>query len=421
MISKNFLWSIAGSAIPAASALLAIPILFLAIGSELFSICSLLISLAIFFFVYDFGIARAITYSTAKSNLDKDQLSLACRQGVLWAAVLGCLSALLVFLYAPWFVLYWLKAPAPELREPIIQSFRIAAFGIPASILCHVFRGVLEGHSDFKSANLGKMMSGATIFLSPLILVALNRPYIEELSMAISLTRYVSVCLYLFLAWDKVCFKKTFSAPENPAAMVKYGAWAAISGLISTLFIYGDRFVVAGYVEADTLAVYIGAQDILIRYLLIPWSMATVLLPFFAAEKMHVNDEGRIFNDHQNKIFWISLAFVSLVLLFTWLLNDWFSWLHLNDQAKWIVSLQAIGVFFAALSQMPLIYLFAKGKPEFLTGIYGFEFLLYIMLTPSFLAYGNGTGAGLLWAGRLILEYGLLSYAVNKNKRAICV
>lgn len=419
MISRNSAWSIAGSAVPAAIALLAIPTLFLALGSQLFSICSLLISLAIFFFVYDFGIARSITYFIAKSDRDRGYVNAAWRQGALWSCVFSCIAVLLIFSAAPWFVNHWLNIDM-ALREPIVESFRIAAYGIPASILCHVFRGVLEGHSDFKAANLGKMISGASIFLAPLILVKLNRLHATDLSIAITFTRYLSLSLYIFLAWSKIDLKKVPIRVQGQESLIKYGAWAAISGLISTLFIYGDRFLVAGYVEAETLAIYIGSQDILIRYLLIPWSMATVLLPIFASGKLGKNEESRLYQSHQKKIFLLSLAFVVIVLLGIWILIDWFPLVNLNHQAKLIVVLQAIGVFFAALSQMPLILLFAKGKPRLLAYVYGFEFLLYIIIAPTVLSFLSGIGAGTLWAGRLILEYCLLSYAI-KNKESIRV
>jgi O-antigen/teichoic acid export membrane protein len=416
MISKNSAWSIAGSAVPAAIAILAIPTLFYALGSQLFSICSLLISLAIFFFVYDFGIARSITYFIAKSDLDRDYVNAAFGQGALWACFFSCIAALLVFCTAPWFVTHWLTIDL-VLHEPIVQSFRIAAYGIPASVLCHVFRGILEGHSDFKAANLGKMVSGASIFLAPLVMVKLNILHIQDLSLAITCTRYASLGLYIFLIWGKVDFKKTSIRIQTQESLISYAAWAAISGFISTLFIYGDRFFVAGYVEAETLAIYIGSQDILIRYLLIPWSMATVLLPVFAAGKLTKNEESKFYFAHQKKILWLSITFVALVLAGI-VLIDWLALIHLNQQAKLIISLQAIGVFFAALSQMPLILLLAKGKPRLLTYIYVFEFLIYLMIAPTILSFANGTGAGLLWAGRLILEYCLLSYAMNKTRKA---
>lgn len=415
MISKNSLWSVAGSAVPAMFALLSVPVMLLALGSQLFSVCSLLISLSIFFFVYDFGIARAITYHVASTAMGTEKVNAAWRQGMVWACIFAFVTAAGIYQFAPWFVNHWLQVD-PQLATSFIQSFRIAAYGIPASIACHVFRGILEGHSDFRSSNLGKMVSGSSIFLAPLLLIELNRPYLVEISAAISFTRYLALGFYIYLAWHKINFKKPVNDAEDQESLIKYGAWAAISGLISTLFIYGDRFLVAGYVQADILAVYIGSQDVLIRYLLIPWSLATVLLPQLAAGTFTKQAEAGLYDRHQKKIFWLSLAFLIFVFLAVWIPIAHFSWFNLNQQAQLIIALQAIGVFFAALSQMPMIYLFAKGKPKLVTYIYMFELLLYMCVAPMTLEYANGVGAGLVWAGRLVLEYCLLSYAVNKNK-----
>ncbi len=409
------MWSIAGSAFPALSALASIPILLILLDYRLFSLTSLLLSIGIFFFVYDFGIGRTVTYFSSKipsgNSEERDAL---LWQALLWSLSIGIISVVIVAGFSDLLVDKWLKTTL-EHRDETVLAFKIAAWGIPASILAHLLRGVLEGRQDFRAANVGKMISGASLFILPLIVVGIGHTTLVDISWAITLSRYLALLAYIYIAGRFMRFRRTSIAMDFRSPFLKYGMWTAVAGFISSMFVYGDRFVVAGYLDPQALSAYIASQDILIRYLLVPWAMSTVLLPQLT-QTMHLKESAvTIYQRHQTKIQWMSLAFLLLVLTVVWAFVPAVNASFLSEYVQVIISVQAVGIFFCALAQLPLIYLYAAGKPKLVAAIFVFELILYGSIAPMVFEKYTGLGASLVWSGRLILEYLILNYWVRKT------
>lgn len=200
--------------------------------------------------------------------------------------------------------------------------------------------------------------------------------------------------------------------------IVKYTFWAGISGFFATLFIYGDRFIVAGYVDTTSLAVYITSQDVLIRYLLIPWSIAIVVAPFFASEKLDATVFTRTYNAALKNISILTLCFVGvIVILLVIAVPRWLN-ADLVDITRQLGIILMMGVVFAAFSQLPLVYLYAKGQAKLLSTIFIGEGLLYLSIAPLIFKNFGVIGAACVWSFRLLLELILLSYFSHRLLRS---
>lgn len=417
MLSKNAIWSIAGTALPAAAALVSIPSLMHLLDYRLFSVTSLLTSIAVFFFVYDFGIGRTVTYFTARTHGDDSKtIDAIFGEALFWATLIGALATLVVFVFSEQFVLHWLKTGGEHLEETV-HAFRIAALGIPASILGHLLRGLLEGHQDFRSANTCKMISGVGLFIAPLSMVSIGYGTLVDISCAITVSRYLGLLAYFLSTSYYLRVLQLRILPEVGGPLFSYGIWTAVSGFISSMFVYGDRFVVAGYLNPQALSAYIASQDILIRYLLLPWAMATVLLPQLAQAAQGKKLGGSTYHAHQAKIQWLSLIFLVGVLIFVWLISPLATPTLMLGDARLIVSIQAVGIYFCALAQLPLVYLYAINKPKRIAAIFIFEAIIYVVVAPGIFERYAALGACLVWSGRLLLEYLLLS---NWARRLMC-
>lgn len=417
MLSRNAMWSIAGSALPALSALASIPILLILLDYRLFSVASLLLSIAIFFFVYDFGIGRTVTYFSSKTPAENTQERDALLgQALLWSLLIGVFSVVIVVGFSDLFVDKWLNTTI-EHRDETALAFKIAAWGIPASILAHLLRGVLEGRQDFRAANICKMISGASLFILPLIVVTIGHTTLVDISCAISISRYLALFAYVYIAGRFMHFTKTGMAMDFSSPFLKYGMWTAVAGFISSMFVYGDRFVVAGYLSPEALSAYIASQDILIRYLLVPWAMSTVLLPQLTQTVHVTRSAAAIYRGHQAKIRWLSSAFLLLVITVVWGLVPAVDAGLLSADARAIISIQAVGIFFCALAQLPLIYLYASGRPRLVAAIFVFELIVYVSIAPLVFERYTGVGASVVWSARLFLEYLLLSYWVRSSMK----
>lgn len=414
MISRNALWSILGSAIPALTALASIPVLLIQLDSRLFSVTSLLLSIAIFFFVYDFGIGRTVTYFLSRTKQENTQERDALLgQALLWSLLISFFSVAIVAGFSDLFVRKWLNTPL-EYRDETALAFKIAAWGIPASILVHLVRGVLEGRQNFRVANICKTVSGASLFISPLVVLSLGDAALVNISFAITISRFLALLVYASMAGRFLCLTIASMSPDFSSPFLRYGVWTAIAGFISSMFVYGDRFVVAGYLDSETLSVYIASQDILIRYLLVPWAISTVLLPQLTQTVHFTRSAILIYRGHQAKVLWLSLVFLLAVMASVWGLVPLVE-AGLPDEAQVIISIQAVGIFFCALAQLPLIYLYAAGRPRLVALIFIFEAIVYVSVAPFVFEKYTGLGASVVWSARLFLEYLLLSHWVRRS------
>lgn len=417
MFNINSLWSIAGGVIPAISALICTPILITVLGLDKFAIISLILSITLFFYVYDLGMSRTMTFliSRFKNSVNNTQIDLIVT-AILSTFLLGVLITVILYLFTPYFVTHWLSVAEGEVQVTV-QSFRIALLGIVPGLLSNTFKGMLEGKSNFKASNICKMFSGGSLFLAPTIVVLFFYGGLIYVSWSIVISRLIALLIYVCYALPIHQLASSKVTKKDFTAIWAYGFWAAVSGFISTAFVYGDRFVVAGYLPPEDLSIYIASQDILIRYLLIPWSMAVVLMPVFAANSMAKDKVLDLYKTQQKKVSIVSMGLLLFLTVFIGLFIENYNGINIPSNARYIVIIQIVGVYFCAMSQLPLVYLFGKGAPKLITVIFIFELILYITIAPFVFKLFGVIGACFIWTGRLIIEYAMLKFHAERLMR----
>ena len=412
--NRNAAWNIAGGVFPALSAVIAIPILIKHLGYELFAITSLLITLAIFFHVYDFGIGRAMSFffpkNTNRCIVESRNL---LYSGLIIAVIFGVVVSCGFFVASPIIAGYWLRLPA-HFVPSVSNALQIATLGIIPSVISSTLKGILEGRSEFNHANMGKILSGSLVFIAPLFAIAAGKVNLEGISFSIVLSRYL---VFLFFAYHVICrigISTGHVSLNRLRKIFSYSAWAATAGFFSTMFIYGDRFIVARYLSPESLSIYTVSQDILIRMLLIPWAMAMSLMPVFAADRLAVKEVYEQYRIHNKQIIRVSLLMISLFLIFFY--PGFYLWLGPDfiHNAVLVIVVQAVGILFCTMSQLPLVYAYARGAPHLVASIYGAEALLYLAIGPwAFDKYGI-MGAAVIWTSRLVIEYFALNLLAKR-------
>jgi len=193
MLNRHSLWSLAGGAIPALAALISIPLMISILGFDLFAIVSLIISITIFFYIYDLGMSRTMTYLISKTEHEysksNDDL---IGSALISASILGLGLTVIMYVLVPYFAKYWMNINYQLLDEATF-AFQISALGILPGVISNTFKGILEGESKFKEANICKMISGASIFIAPMIVLAFESKSLVVISSAIVFTRYLSL------------------------------------------------------------------------------------------------------------------------------------------------------------------------------------------------------------------------------------
>lgn len=407
--SSNTIWSIAGGGIPAIVALGSIPALIKLLGIDLFALVSLVLSLNLFFFVYDFGLTRSMHFFSPKSEYQlQDKFGQLLGSSILLALLIASAVTLIIVLISPLFSNGWLKLTDEKAHE-VTLAFQFAALGIIPALISNVLKGFFEGKMQFKTANMAKMFSGFSLFFTPVV-VAMFTSSLVIISISIMLTRYMSLLLYGYFLHRLVNVRSIRLSKHILNKVVVYAFWAAISGFFATLFIYGDRFIVSGYINASELSVYIASQDVLIRYLLIPWSIAIVLAPYFSDDNNKLKQVKIVYlKALKNSVFLTMVFVIFTVILVVFVLPRWIdtNLIPFTQQLNFIL---ITGIVFAALSQLPLIFLYAQGKAKLLTFIFIFEGIGYLILAPIIFEIFGVIGAAYVWSARLLIEFTLLNY-----------
>lgn len=414
MLRRNTFWSFIGGAIPAFAAIVSIPYILSVIGLQLFAITSLILSITIFFFVYDLGMSKTMTFLISKSDTDKhgtdgDLIG----SSLIGTLLLSVLITVILYSLVPYFVEHWINL-GKGVRKEATLAFEISVLSITPGLVSNTLKGILEGRSKFKEANICKVFSGSSIFLAPIIVIAFISESLVDISIAIVISRWLALILYFIytISVSQFLLLRIKRQPLN--SIWRYGMWAAISGFISTTFVYGDRFVVAGYLSPQDLAIYIASQDILIRYLLIPWSMAVVLLPMLSSDTQDKSKVVDLYRSQQKRICQMSLGLLLLVLIIGLSLVRTVGVPFLPESAQYVVIIQIIGIFFCARSQLPLVYLFGRGMPRLIAKVFLGELMIYILVANIVFSYFGVIGACIVWTGRLVVEYYLLNFYADR-------
>lgn len=328
--------------------------------------------------------------------------------GLLIAVLFGVVVSCGIYFASPYVTRYWLRLPA-HFVPSVSNAFQIAAFGVIPGVISSTLKGILEGRSEFNHANMGKILSGSLVFIAPLFAIAAGKANLEGISFSIVLSRYLVLLFFVYCIIRKIGMLTGHISLDRLRTIFSYSAWAALSGFLSTMFVYGDRFIVARYLSPENLSIYTVSQDILIRLLLIPWAMALALMPVFAADNLGKKEVYEQYRIHNKRINIVSLLMISLFLIFFY--PGFYLWLGPDfiHNAVLVIVIQAVGILFCTMSQLPLVYAYARGAPHLVASIYGAEALLYLAIGPwAFNKYGI-MGAAVIWTSRLVIEYFALS------------
>lgn len=418
MLSKlkpesGVLWNLLGGAVPALVALISVSLLVILLNSEAFVSVSLMLSVCLFLQVYDFGFSRTLHYF--KTHYSDESAAKNFLDSAVWLSfAVGIIVTLLLWYTMPVFVEDWLLV-GKTASEQMSRAFQVTALAVLPSVMMHVYKGYMEAEGAFKAVNISKIISIVSLFAGTVIAVLFTESMIL-IAITLVLSRYLSLWGYMWLASKPFPRLLTLQASDWAVAkpLLSYTAWAGFVGLVSSGFIYGDRFFVTGFINATDYSIYVVSQDYLSRFLLLPWSLAMVLIPVINSTLKSRSEKLDRLRNAYRQISWLSALFAVFALVAVFWLLPLLINQSLIEQAQVITSIILVGVLFGAFAQIPLIGLFTIGKAKLLCGIFAVELLIYFSFAPWILTHWEGVGAATIWTARLILEAILLNYFFKK-------
>lgn len=419
-LSKNTIWNIAGNALPLAVGAITIPLLIHRIGLERFGILTLLWTIIGYFSLFDFGIGRAITQQVAGclgENRHADAPAI-MKAGLEFTILTG-IGGGIILLFAAYPLSRHGLNISPFLQQETFISLIIAAIGIPLATFSTGLRGALEAYEHFHWSNLARMFLGTSLFLFPFFAVLLHGPSLITITLWLVGARLLS-CVLIFLLVTKLPCGKFWHSKIMPGVrkgLFSFGAWMAITNLVSPLLVNVDRFIISYLLGAAMVAYYTVPFEFLVRLLIIPGALGATLLPNLA--KYFVIDPPKA-----HATMWKSTKITAgmmftlcvLVSLLCYPLMKMFISADFASKSWLLVVILSIGVFINGIAYIPYTALHAQGRAKPTGLLHLLELILYVPVLLALVHFMGLTGAAIAWSLRTIFDAAAMFFLYAKQR-----
>jgi O-antigen/teichoic acid export membrane protein len=412
LLARNAALNLAGNMLPLAAALVCMPLLIERLDAARFGLLALAWALLGYLTVFDFGISRAATKYVAE-EFSRGNAERAAAIGwtcIAVQALFGALATAVLLLVAPWLVYSVLKMDA-ALTAEALRILRLLAWSIPFILIYNSFRGILEAAQRFDYVNYVRAPFNAANFAIPAagVLVGWDLPAIIA---ALLFSRVLAVLIQYALCARALPALRRRPRLESAFAytLLRFGGWVTISGIVSPLLVYFDRFAIGALVSLAAVGFYSVPFEVATRMLFIPASLVTTLFPAFSS--LLANGEGV----RAQAIFATSIRFLLVALAVPMTLIAVFSydilalWVGIEtaQMSAGVLRILAIGIIFNSLALVPLSYLQGVGRPDIAAKFHLVELPLHVGLVVLFVGGWGVTGAALAWTVRVAIDAVLL-------------
>ena len=426
-LKKNTIWNLIGSGSPLLAALAFIPYTLAKLGDEGFGVLTLIWALIGYFSLFDFGAGRAMTYEISRlqhqeNGQELSKIHTILKAGLLLTSTTGALGCLLILLIAPQLAHDWLKI-TPHWQADTQLALQITALGVIPATITSGLRGAMEGMNYFMPSNINKLLLGFSMFTTPAISIALHGPSLWHITLYLVLVRVFIVLLGLIQLRHCLRLKNYISTQASISidtvkhqvrGLMSYGVWVSITGIISPLMVFGDRFFISALVGADKLSVYAIPQEGLMRLLMIPIAICGALMPLFASI-VSPQELQKTFKENYHRMVKIMGALCAITALIAYPILSWWISADFAKQAYPITLVFVVGTFINGMATVPYTFLHAIGKTKVTAQFHMMELVVYIGLIYVLTNQFGLMGAAFAWVLRVSLDLSLLHFATKKS------
>lgn len=415
-LARNAVLNFIGHVAPLPAALIAIPLLLDALGTDRLGVLMLAWVIVGYFGLFDFGIGRALTKFVAEklASDDSDIPSLfwtACAM----LATLGAFMAFVLWMLSGWLVTGVFDLPR-QLRGEAAEAFRFLSLSLPFVVTTSGLRGVLEARQQFGLVNAVRLPLGILMFIAPLAVL----PYSHELPAVVLVLVLVRVAAWL--AHLVLCLHSmpalltgfSFSAAVV-GALLRLGTWITVSNVVGPLMVYFDRFMIGAMLSVAAVAYYATPYEIVTKLWLLPAALTGVLFPAFAVHARQRAAEATVL--YQSGIKWTFLAVYPLVLPIVVFAQEGLS-LWVGDEfareGSRALQILALGVLVNCVAHIPFAFLQAAGRADVTAKLHLVELPLYLLAAYWLIRFWGIEGAALAWLARAAADLWLLSACARR-------
>lgn len=399
---SGVLWNALGRGIPLLLALALTPVLVHLMGTERWGLFTLALALVGIFGVFDLGLGMALTRAVSERiGEGRGAEAPALVSATLWSLLgVSILMAALAWAFMPVLVGRVLRVP-PDLEAEALAAFRVLAAAAPLVVINAALWGVLAAWQRFRAANLVNMPVSVFYYLGPVIaLLAFDS--LVAVMVALVLVRLVSGLAYAALAWrDVPGLGLTRPGFRLLRPLLRQGGWMSLSGALTQVLLYADRFLVGALIGLTAVAFYATPLDLVMRMWILPVAVAQTLLPAIASSFRSAPERTALLM-RRGALIVAGLVLPACLVLVA--LAEWLLWLWLGsafaDGGGMVLRILGVGIFFSCLAFVPGTLLDAIGRPEVVATFSLVQAAVFLPLGAALLVLMGIEGAAIAWALR---------------------
>jgi O-antigen/teichoic acid export membrane protein len=423
--SRGILFAYLGIALPAVVALALMPYLVRNLGPARFGLLSLILTIVLFFNVFDFGVGIGVTRSVARLDARSGARAgirrLVARAVGLQGLIGVCIGVTLLLFETTVGLLP--ENSADSASSEVTRAVAFVAAAIPLSLASGVVRCALEGLGRFGVANALRAPSTMVTFVAP-IAVSFFTVRLDLISLAILCGRALITIAY-WHAWIGIApvsvrrvgcrhLKRHFRL------LLSYGGWVMVGTAAGGLITLGvlDRLLIARIVGAADIMSYSVPSDIVLRCLLVPAAISSVLIPLFARTvAISGTLSGGAFRHASRLVACHAGPLAVLVALNSRPLLDHLMAGVATDDSVMILVAMSLGFLVHATAHVPYCALQALGKPNVASLRHLAELPVYAIAVLILLGTDRLPWIGVAWSTWAIVDLLLIAWLLRRFGR----
>lgn len=415
-VRRYTVYNLIGASLPIAVSFLTVPAYFHLVGEIRFGILSIAWLFLGYFGLFDLGLGMATTRQVAAREKDGRHV----QAQIFWTALLtnlslGLAGAIIAWPVAHFYFGHMLKV-SPGMRFEIIAAIPWLVLAVPVATVTGVVTGALQGINRFGTLNLISFL-GSTLFqLLPLAAAFFWSPSlnivlpISLLAQALSLAMLGFECYRHLLRGHAVTYDRA-----ELKVLFRFGFWVAVSAFFSPLMTMVDRLIIGAYVSAAAVSLYVVPFNLGQRLCILGNAMGVALFPRIAAASF---DEALMVEEEAERVLSaiMLVAIVGAIFIIGPFLRIWIGQ-DFAFRASAIAEVLLLGVWFEAVSRIPLYALRGLSRPEVIAKIDLIQLVPFWIALLVLITKLGALGVAIAYVFRVGANYALLVYEVGTLRR----
>lgn len=416
-VVRNSAFNLVGQGITLLAGLISIPIAFRNLGTERFGLLTLVWGMLSYAIVFDLGTGPAVARATAASLVkDKGQrIAAIVRAGMSMQIALGLVVALTLALLAP-IVIRLLNVPPAFTHETTLAIYALA-LAVPVVLIAQSQQAVLEGLERFDLIAYIRTPVAVATYAIPAYGAVVGWSLARIMAFVL-VSRVVAMVVFYITYVLALPPSQNGSARAELPGLFRYGRWLALSGVLTQLLVYLDRFVLSGMHGLNAVAQYTAPYDAATKLLILPGSIGVAMFPGMAkdAARDQANDAAVRSKAAGRTIMLIMLPICVLLIALAGPLLHWWLGPQLTNEGVNAFRILILATFFHAAAYPPVILIEALGRSDVVARYYLLELIGYLPVMFFAISRFGVIGAAGAWAVRTLALMLWSHWYVNRKR-----